>query len=273
MNLMNAFCRSCIRIEDDLTTKDAVLKSIANIVMETELAQNTSADVIYTALKTREEIGSTGFENGIAIPHCALENVEEFFAGVLVVPAGVDFDSTDGELTKIFAFIVGPRSERNRHIQLLSAVSRMLSDRDTAGKFVSAESEEDLWFLLTRHIGELEGVAAPAEQEPKNLFTIIIQREDCFEEILKILSAAVHGSLTIIESTNAGHYLHRMPLFASYRSETDSGFARVIIAVVGRDVSNDVIRRINTRIPDLNRLTGVLLTVQEVAYTEGTLDF
>jgi len=273
MNLMGTFRRSCIRIANDVSSKDAVLRSIAETVAETGLAAAYSMEDIYSALNAREQVGSTGFENGIAIPHCALENIEEFVSGVLLVPSGVDFEALDGKASRIFVFLVGPQSERNRHIQLLSAVSRMLSDEKTVEKFLHAESEEELWLLLTRYIGELEGVAPPEEQKPKNLFTIMIQREDYFTEILNIFSAAVHGSITIIESTNAGYYLHRLPLFASYWSETDSKFNRVIIAVVDRDVSNDVIRRINTRIGNISECGGVLVTVQELSYTDGMIDF
>jgi mannitol/fructose-specific phosphotransferase system IIA component (Ntr-type) len=273
MNLMDTFRRSCIRIIDEAESKDSLLRVIADMASETGLAASYSAQEIFSALKAREEISSTGFENGIAIPHCALEKAEEFIAGVLLVRPGVDFASADGKPSQIFVFLIGPQSDRNRHIQLLSAVSRMLSEDSTTAKFRKAKSEEELWLLLTRYIGELDGVTAPAEQKPKNLFTIIIQREEYFEEILNIFSAAVHGSITIIESTNAGHYLHRLPLFASYWSQTGSKFNRVIIAVVDRDVSNDVIRRINTRIDGVHDRKGVLVTVHELSYTDGMIDF
>lgn len=273
MNLMDTFRRSCIRIIDEAESKESVLRTIAAMASETGLVPSYSAEDIFSALKAREEISSTGFENRIAIPHCALEKAEEFIAGVLLVRRGVDFESADGKATEVFVFLIGPQADRNRHIQLLSAVSRMLSEDGTRAKFRKANTEEELWLLLTRYIGELDGVAAPEAQKPKNLFTIIIQREEYFEVILNIFSAAVHGSITIIESTNAGHYLHRIPLFASYWSQTDTRFNRVIIAVVDRDVSNDVIRRINTLIGDFHDRKGVLVTVQELTYTDGMIDF
>lgn len=273
MNLLDAFRESCVRIARGLSTKDEVLQTIADIVEESNLLPAYDSAKIFEELKSREEIGTTGFENGIAIPHCAVGKAEEFIAGILLVPDGVDFQSADGKPSYIFAFIVGPEGERNRHIQLLSALSRMLMDAQTAEKFRNATSEEDLWLLLTRYIGEMEGVAAPAEPKPKNLFTIVIQREEYFDDILQIFSAAVNGSLTVLDATNAGHYLHRIPLFASYWSEPQSKFNRVIIAVVDRDVSNDVVRRINTRVAGISDNPGVLLTVSELSYANGLIEF
>jgi len=273
MNLMDAFRRPCVRIANDIKTKDDVLRNVAAMAVETGLAGRHSAADVQAALAYREQVGSTGFENGIAIPHCVLDNVEEFIAGIMLVPSGVDFGSVDGSLSRIFGFIVGPKAERTRHIQLLSAVSRMLSEEESVRDFDAAQDEEDLWFVLTRHIGELEGVTAPREPTPKNLFVVVVQREDYFDEILKILSAAVRGSLTVVESANAGRYLRRMPLFASYRADSQSSFNRLIVAAVDRDVSNDVIRRINTHVRDIAEKPGVLVAVQELSYTNGLIEF
>jgi len=48
-------------------------------------------------LKDREEVGSTGFGNEIAIPHCVIDNISDFVVGVLVIPDGVDYNSIDGK--------------------------------------------------------------------------------------------------------------------------------------------------------------------------------
>ena len=182
-----------MRIDPSPKSKNDILKTIAEMVAETDLVPAYSADQIFSALRGREEIGSTGFEHGIAISYCGRDQMDEFVAGILIVPSGVDFQSADSTPSTIFAFIVGPRNERNRHIQLLSAVSRMLSDQSAASAFRTAESEEMLWQLPARHIGEMDGVVAPPEAKPKNLFTIVVQREEYFDDILRIFTAAVHG--------------------------------------------------------------------------------
>jgi PTS system nitrogen regulatory IIA component len=61
-------------------------------------------------LQQRERIGTTGFGGGIAIPHCSLDDIEEFVVGLLIVSDGVDFESLDGKKTTTFFFIIGPKS-------------------------------------------------------------------------------------------------------------------------------------------------------------------
>ena len=77
----------------------------------------------------------------------------------------------------------------------------------------------------------------------------------------------------VLETNAAGYYLHRLPLFAAYWSENQKRFCRLILAVVDRDLSNDVIRRIHTAVEDLENTAGVLVSVQELFYSSGRLEF
>ena len=81
----------CIVPNSDFSTKQQVLKAIATVAKKSPLLKNISENEIYTALEEREAIGSTGFESGIAIPHCRLEEVTDFVVGIISVPGGVDF--------------------------------------------------------------------------------------------------------------------------------------------------------------------------------------
>jgi hypothetical protein len=94
-----------------------------------------------------------------------------------------------------------------------------------------------------------------------------------FEDILQVFSAAVKGSITVVETNNAGYYLHRLPLFSAYWSDVTQTFNRLIIAVVDRDFTNDVIRRIHMVANNIEKETGVLITVQDLVYTSGSIEF
>jgi hypothetical protein len=83
----------------------------------------------------------------------------------------------------------------------------------------------------------------------------------------------VDGSISVLETNAAGYYLHRLPLFAAYWSESQKGFCRLILAVVDRDLCNDVIRRIQTLVEDIDKSPGVLVSVQELFYSSGSLEF
>ena len=266
---MDAFQPSCIA-NSTAESKDQVLREIADLVADSGALRAYTADELYEALRNRESVGSTGFENGIAIPHCSLENAESFVAGVLMAPQGVPFESVDGGPTRLFVFIAGPKSERNRHIGLISAVSRMLIEPSIVDRIVSAGAPAEVMRILKEKL-EVHTGDDTERSKPMNLLTIFVQQQAVFDDILRILTASVHSSIMVVEATNAGSYLDRLPLFSTYWTDTKSRFNRIIQAVIDRDLSNDTIRRIGA-IPGAAG-SGVLTTVQELIYAGGVIDY
>ena len=80
------------------------------------------------------------------------------------------------------------------------------------------------------------------------------------------------SQLSIIEINNAGHYLHHMPLFASFWNESPYTFNRLIIGVIGSAYMNETLRRLNL-IEDEMDSHGIMYTVQELYFSSGALEF
>ena len=129
MSLLESLYPECIQIGSKAVDKDGVLWEIAGLAKNNPALAAYSEGELYDALEEREKIGSTGFGEGVAIPHCSLDRLSEFVVGVLIIPGGVEFKSLDGKKTAVFFFIIGPRRERNRHIQLLSSISKLLQQK------------------------------------------------------------------------------------------------------------------------------------------------
>ena len=78
-------------------------------------------------------------------------------------------------------------------------------------------------------------------------------------------------SVSVVEVNNASYYLRALPLFASFWNETQKGFNRMIIAIVNKSFSNDVLRRINLIIDELGNKKDVMVMVQKLFYFNGSL--
>jgi mannitol/fructose-specific phosphotransferase system IIA component (Ntr-type) len=259
-------------IDADLkaSTRDEVLHRVADLAKTCKGLHGHTPEDIFEALSDREKLGTTGFGDGVAIPHCSFPDLDEFVVGFCGIPDGVDFESADDKPVYTLFFIIGPESERNRHIQILSTVSKILADRKVTDALRGAETPGAVLDIIKGETGDSTEYATGKE---RCLFQIVVQREEYFDQVMNILSSEVEGEIAVMEANNAGYYLHRMPLFAAYWGKKATEFCRVILAVADRGVCNDIIRRINLISDDIEKNGGILITAQNLLYAGGSLDF
>lgn len=269
MSVLDRIQDNHILLDREEKTKEEALSAIAAAVSDSKELEAYSAKEIQKALIDREKLGSTGFGGGIAIPHCSLEKADNFVVGLYVNPEGVDFNSLDGKPVYLMFFIIGPRGDRNTHILLLSAVSKILQQEESKSDLLQAQTPAGARTVIGRFSSETEETGS----EEKSLFHVIIQREEYFDEILQIFSAVPDSSVSVIETYNAGKYLNRLPLFSALWTSEKSSFNRLIIAAVVKSKCNDIIRRIHMIADDISSVPGVLITVQELSYAGGSIEF
>ena len=78
----------------------------------------------------REEEGTTGIGEGIAIPHCKSAAVKQAGLAAMVIPDGVDFDSLDGEPVHLLFLIAAPDDHYLFMLQVLHQVVLIKKDRE-----------------------------------------------------------------------------------------------------------------------------------------------
>jgi mannitol/fructose-specific phosphotransferase system IIA component (Ntr-type) len=269
MNLSDYLHEECVQCNVQAADKAAVLRIIAQAAERCPQLQQISEDTIFQGLSDREELGSTGFGDGIAIPHCAIESLSEFVVGMLVVPDGVDFDSIDGQKTKLFMFILAPTNQRNEHIQVLSRISSVLRFPLNVQEILTAQTPAAARENFLRHLSvEAE---TPVKKEYSHL-TVVVQDEAAFNDLLTMLTDIPNSFVSVVESNNASKYLHALPLFSSFWNEDRQGFQRIILAVVNKSLANEAIRRVKMIMEETGKQDGVLLFTQPISYMTGSLN-
>lgn len=265
MNLHKALKKECIAVDSTSTDKNSVLKEIAALAKKSPALENYSENDIYNALAERETACTTGFENGIAIPHCRLKNISEFVVGVVVLPNGIDFASLDGKPTQLCFFIIGPEEHRDEHIRLLSMICRAFKAEGVKQKMLAAESADEIAEIIFARAPE--GVT---KQEEQCLITIYIQNEEAFLEILQLLST-LNASVAVTEGGTLSSHLHRLPLFSTFWNREDPGFLKIIHGIVAKKIVNETVREINVVKDELKISDGFLVTVQNLSYSSGSI--
>lgn len=96
----------------------------------------------------REEEGTTGIGEGIAIPHGKCSAVKAPGLAAMVVKGGVDYDSLDGEPADLIFLIAAPDTKENVHLDVLSRLSVLLMDDDFTQKLRSAKSKKEFLTIV-----------------------------------------------------------------------------------------------------------------------------
>lgn len=107
----------------------------------------------------REEEGTTGIGEGIAIPHAKTDAVSAPGLAAMLVPQGVDYDALDGQPVHMIFLIAAPNTEDNVHLEVLSRLSMLLMDDEFRNNLLDAADVTE--FLA--HIDEAERKKFPEE--------------------------------------------------------------------------------------------------------------
>lgn len=151
-----------IRLENILTpgrslvnapggSKKRVLELIANLIARDR--PEVDAAELFEALIARERLGSTGFGNGIAIPHCRLPNCEAPISAVLRLEAPVDFDAIDGAPVDLLFVLVVPPAATDEHLELLRQIAGLLEREEIRSFLRNAQSNEALYQIVVDELG------------------------------------------------------------------------------------------------------------------------
>lgn len=100
--------------------------------------QNIARSVVYDALFAREKLGSTGLGQGVAIPHGRIKGLKLPIGAFIRLKAPVQFESPDGKPVELAFVLLVPISATEQHLQLLSELAQMFSEREFREKLTIA---------------------------------------------------------------------------------------------------------------------------------------
>ena len=163
----------------DLLNENAIqLNGMANSKQEVidkliELMQNNgninNKEEYRNVVMKREEEGTTGIGEGIAIPHGKSDAVSKPGLSAMVVPNGVEFYSLDGQPAKLLFLIAAPNSKDNIHLEVLSRLSTLLMDTEFRAALMNAKTPKEFLACIDR----AEGIKLEDNKEKNQNYEIL----------------------------------------------------------------------------------------------------
>ncbi len=126
-------------------SKDEILENLAETFAR---AWGLDAALVLEQLEERENLGSTGFGRGVAIPHARLPGINRPIAALLKLDRPADFNAADGLPVDLVFGLLSPENCGAAHLHALAAVSRLVRDERMHDALSDAPDEEALYSLI-----------------------------------------------------------------------------------------------------------------------------
>ena len=146
MRITELLDKRSIRIDGAPKSKNEALDQMVELMAKSGKINDQEAypQEVYR----REEEGTTGVGEGIAIPHGKGAFVDKPGLAAMVVKDGVDYDSLDGEPVHLIFLIAAPNTKDNVHLDVLSKLSVLLMDEDFSRALQNAKSPEEFMKIV-----------------------------------------------------------------------------------------------------------------------------
>ncbi|NDY91978.1 PTS sugar transporter subunit IIA [Ideonella livida] len=120
-----------VLVNVDATSKKRVFEQ-AGLLFENQhaIARATVTDNLFA----RERLGSTGLGHGVAVPHGRVKGLKNPLAAVVRLQNPIPFDAPDDEAVSLLIFLLVPEAATQRHLEILSEIAELLSDRELREK-------------------------------------------------------------------------------------------------------------------------------------------
>ncbi|HCJ66887.1 MAG TPA: PTS fructose transporter subunit IIA [Elusimicrobia bacterium] len=142
MKILDFLCREAIVTDLETRGKKEAITELVNLLVKAKKVKDS--EEIVKILMEREQLGSTGIGQGVAIPHGKTEIVNEIVAAFGISKKGIEFDALDGEPVYLIFLLLAPVEAAGTHLKALAKISRLLKDKFFRQNLKEAKNPEEV---------------------------------------------------------------------------------------------------------------------------------
>ncbi len=130
-------------------SKKRLFYNISELIAEE--VPGVDADAVFHALMAREQLGSTGLGQGIAIPHCRVEGCSSVIGVLATLCEPIDFDAMDDRPVDLLFFLVVPNARDDDHVRTLASIATLFNDEDFCSTLRNTSNVDDLYTVTVTY--------------------------------------------------------------------------------------------------------------------------
>ena len=191
--------------------KKEIIKRLITNAAEQGILKTESIDEIFNAVMVREQQGSTGIGNGIAIPHCKTDLVDDGIILAATFPNGVKYNSLDNKPVNILFLFIFPGSENKEYLQVLAKAARLLGDEVIRNKLVLSSSNEEFREVIAKN----DIIPIQKGHKGKYFFVLALSDQKKMQNVISSLVEIGAQTSVILDSETLEKKLaYDIPIFA-----------------------------------------------------------
>ena len=142
MTLPDIISEKVVRVPLISYTKTEVIKELIHVLKNA--GKISEFEATYDAVIARENLGPTGLEGGIAVPHAQTAAVQNLTVALGISPDGVDFGAVDGKPSQLIFLILSHPDQSGPYLELLAEIARMTQYKSFCDMLISAASAKEV---------------------------------------------------------------------------------------------------------------------------------
>lgn len=140
--------QQCVILDLQATEKESVLNEMAAAIHAS--CPHIDITAMNRVLVEREQLGSTGIGNGVAIPHCKLYEMKNLLLYLGRSRNGINFDAVDKHPVHLIVMLLSPKNMAEEYLQALAHVSRTLKNKTIRNNILEAASSQEIVDLFNQ---------------------------------------------------------------------------------------------------------------------------
>jgi mannitol/fructose-specific phosphotransferase system IIA component (Ntr-type) len=148
VNLSEMIQEDVIKVGLEATNKWEAIEELIDVLVDAHELRLTDRAQVTEAVVAREKSMSTGLEHGLAVPHGAVDCVNDIVASLGVSRNGIPFQSADGAPAYLIALLVIPKGSFQRHVRTLAAIARLAGSADLRQKIIAAGTAGEVFRII-----------------------------------------------------------------------------------------------------------------------------
>ena len=129
-----------------VSSKKAALEMLSDTLSYQD--SNLSKSKVLDGLLAREKLGSTGLGEGIAIPHCRIQELDNIYIAMLKLEEGVEYEASDDKPVFFLFCLVVPEDSNDEHLELLANLAELLDNELLRKSIQKSSNARELYQIL-----------------------------------------------------------------------------------------------------------------------------